>query len=542
MNAGFDVMTSKSGLNDRKDDFTCIVFHDVDLIPEDDRNLYICNETNPTHLSIKIKKFKYIYPYGTDFGGVTMIPKSLYKKLNGHTNLFWGWGQEDTDMQQRITKKRISIDRPDNLDYGKYTNLEHDHDYTFQNSKRSIGIEDARTVNLRSSLMWIRNERAIHDGLNNLGGRYRIVDNSIHRSGLYRNLSLDLELASWENIQVYFDGKSYFDMFPSTHRVTNSDSLNDVSCTYKTLNSTTISSREKLKTDFKQFQNKYDKTLDLHKCSNDPYCYGLALDTNILNNHTSAYILRMPILMANNTDVNTILKNGFKSFLDQKVVLKICNNDLYSWQIMPKVIPKLETNIIKLKFLAKIHQNFFSPKIPIYYRDSWMFEGHHIDENNIFIDRSENSTQNENFEFRQHLRHLNNTAFEQGDFEKTHHKWKIGYKELQKFGQNSNLTEITVQIKLIHQLSPGHYNLLSKIVDAFGQPYLEINFNFIVSRDPESFSIEKFSDREIDVFEMKKFLALKKKCLDQKVSLDGGTWKFKNDIRKAFNDYTAGLA
>ena len=38
--------------------YTCFIFHDVDLIPEDDRNLYSCPEM-PRHMSVAIDKLKY---------------------------------------------------------------------------------------------------------------------------------------------------------------------------------------------------------------------------------------------------------------------------------------------------------------------------------------------------------------------------------------------------------------------------------------------------------------------------------------------------
>ena len=38
------------------------------MLPEDDRNRYACG-SNPIHLSLMINKYKYRYPYGTDFGG-----------------------------------------------------------------------------------------------------------------------------------------------------------------------------------------------------------------------------------------------------------------------------------------------------------------------------------------------------------------------------------------------------------------------------------------------------------------------------------------
>lgn len=51
MNIGF-----KEALRLRN--FTCFIFHDVDLLPEDDRNLYSCPE-QPRHMSVAIDVFKY---------------------------------------------------------------------------------------------------------------------------------------------------------------------------------------------------------------------------------------------------------------------------------------------------------------------------------------------------------------------------------------------------------------------------------------------------------------------------------------------------
>lgn len=42
----------------KEKDFHCFIFHDVDLIPEDDRNLYSC-PTNPRHMSYAVDKFNY---------------------------------------------------------------------------------------------------------------------------------------------------------------------------------------------------------------------------------------------------------------------------------------------------------------------------------------------------------------------------------------------------------------------------------------------------------------------------------------------------
>ncbi|KAH3707015.1 hypothetical protein DPMN_066408 [Dreissena polymorpha] len=42
------------------DDFDCFVFHDVDMMPEDDRNMYTCTDA-ARHMSPAVDKFLYVY-------------------------------------------------------------------------------------------------------------------------------------------------------------------------------------------------------------------------------------------------------------------------------------------------------------------------------------------------------------------------------------------------------------------------------------------------------------------------------------------------
>lgn len=129
--------------------------------------MYLCKE-DPTHLSPKINKYHYKYPYGTDFGGVTMIKREQYEKVNGHTNMFWGWGKEDADMEYRLRLARFAIAKPDPIDVGRYTMFSHIHTGDFQNEKFSVGLEDDHSANLKKSLMAFRGNRAHYDGLNSL--------------------------------------------------------------------------------------------------------------------------------------------------------------------------------------------------------------------------------------------------------------------------------------------------------------------------------------------------------------------------------------
>ena len=104
-------------------DYQCYIFHDVDLLPEDDRNLYTC-PIQPRHMSVSIDSFLYRLPYDDIFGGVSAMTVDQFKAVNGFSNLFWGWGGEDDDMANRLRLKKLFISRyPANI--ARYKMLKH---------------------------------------------------------------------------------------------------------------------------------------------------------------------------------------------------------------------------------------------------------------------------------------------------------------------------------------------------------------------------------------------------------------------------------
>ena len=54
--------------------FDCIIFHDADFIPADDRHRYDC-PTSPRHMAPAVEKFKYQLYYNTYFGGVIAVSR-----------------------------------------------------------------------------------------------------------------------------------------------------------------------------------------------------------------------------------------------------------------------------------------------------------------------------------------------------------------------------------------------------------------------------------------------------------------------------------
>tara|TARA_B100001287_G_C22681736_1_gene530827 strand:+ start:538 stop:2040 length:1503 start_codon:yes stop_codon:yes gene_type:complete len=110
MNIGYDLLKDKC-------DYFC--FHDIDLLPEKDVDYSYSKY--PTHLSAYCSQFDYKLPYETLFGGVTMFNKEDFIKVNGFSNMMWGWGGEDDEIRLRCDKEGLAVDRRP----GRYTSLPH---------------------------------------------------------------------------------------------------------------------------------------------------------------------------------------------------------------------------------------------------------------------------------------------------------------------------------------------------------------------------------------------------------------------------------
>ena len=69
----------------------CLIFHDVDLIPLDGRNVYGCvNGPRALHLSAHLENFRYNLPYHDLFGGAVALDESIFEEVNGFSNNFFG--------------------------------------------------------------------------------------------------------------------------------------------------------------------------------------------------------------------------------------------------------------------------------------------------------------------------------------------------------------------------------------------------------------------------------------------------------------------
>ncbi|XP_011923796.1 PREDICTED: beta-1,4-galactosyltransferase 4 isoform X1 [Cercocebus atys] len=110
----------------KEENWDCFIFHDVDLVPENDFNLYKCEE-HPKHLVVGRNSTGYRLRYSGYFGGVTALSREQFFKVNGFSNNYWGWGGEDDDLRLRVELHRMKISRP-LPEVGKYTMVFHTRD------------------------------------------------------------------------------------------------------------------------------------------------------------------------------------------------------------------------------------------------------------------------------------------------------------------------------------------------------------------------------------------------------------------------------
>ncbi|KAI9559237.1 hypothetical protein GHT06_016026 [Daphnia sinensis] len=112
--------------------FQCFIFHDVDFLPEDDRNPYTCPEDGkPRQMAYSIDYWDDYRPTPANhFGGVTALSATDFQLVNGYSNAFWGWGGEDDQLYQRVLFHNLTVtraveDQPSLLHQVHYKTLPH---------------------------------------------------------------------------------------------------------------------------------------------------------------------------------------------------------------------------------------------------------------------------------------------------------------------------------------------------------------------------------------------------------------------------------
>ncbi|XP_028656330.1 beta-1,4-galactosyltransferase 4 [Erpetoichthys calabaricus] len=160
----------------------CFIFHDVDLVPENDYNLYQCDR-QPKHLVVGRNATGYRLRYKGYFGGVTAMTREQFLKVNGFSNTYWGWGAEDDDLRIRVELQRMKIVRPP-PEVARYTMIFHTRD-----KGNEVNKDRMRLLN-RTPRVWKT------DGLNSCSYKKLYVE----KQQLYVNVTVDIGRPSlWHN-------------------------------------------------------------------------------------------------------------------------------------------------------------------------------------------------------------------------------------------------------------------------------------------------------------------------------------------------------
>lgn len=85
-----------------------VIFHDIDMIPVEGSYLYNDEPLQLANNFIFTKDFKRTISREY-FGGVTLFPLEDFRKINGYSNKYRGWGFEDNDLLLRAIESKLPL-------------------------------------------------------------------------------------------------------------------------------------------------------------------------------------------------------------------------------------------------------------------------------------------------------------------------------------------------------------------------------------------------------------------------------------------------
>eukprot|EP00797_Seminavis_robusta_P037085 Sro969_g226140.3 (629) ;mRNA; f:2194-4081 len=86
---------------------SCVVFHDVDLVPNMTSHVPYTTCQYPTQLGSELQNFNWTVPYPAYCGGITSLSLKHWQLINGLGNDFIGWGGEDDDLYHRLRQNGL---------------------------------------------------------------------------------------------------------------------------------------------------------------------------------------------------------------------------------------------------------------------------------------------------------------------------------------------------------------------------------------------------------------------------------------------------
>jgi hypothetical protein len=128
-----------------------IVWHDIDMVPEDESCDYSFPTDNPQHIAVRISQSDYMLKYEEYFGGAVLFSKEQAYKTNGYSNDYWDWGMEDDDLFWRCVLEGMADKQIhqtiENQSFGKFNGVNSFIEILPSNNLRNA-ISDSHTISV----------------------------------------------------------------------------------------------------------------------------------------------------------------------------------------------------------------------------------------------------------------------------------------------------------------------------------------------------------------------------------------------------------
>jgi hypothetical protein len=171
-NIGFALAREESENADFEAGYTC--FHDIDYLPlsADYRwtdvpapIAWYGAESRP--VAPGVSGWRVASSAEGFFGAVMLTPNDMFSRVNGYSNIYWGWGRQDVDLKTRFIAAGITPGRR----RGTFLPLDHDSDgFTPDGKPAPISIVNYCIYDEK----WAAGGRTADDGLSSL--RFDVLD------------------------------------------------------------------------------------------------------------------------------------------------------------------------------------------------------------------------------------------------------------------------------------------------------------------------------------------------------------------------------
>ncbi|XP_049856565.1 beta-1,4-galactosyltransferase 7-like isoform X2 [Schistocerca gregaria] len=160
-----------------------IAMHDVDLLPLNPQLSYGYPEKGPFHVASP--QLHPRYNYSTFAGGILLIKREDFQKVNGMSNKYWGWGLEDDEFYIRLKEAKLQISRPQNVTTGRNSTFRHMHD----------SVRRKRDKTRCFNQIQLTEDRDLETGVNTVS--YKLAE--------IRQMSIDGDRATVLNVKLHCD-------------------------------------------------------------------------------------------------------------------------------------------------------------------------------------------------------------------------------------------------------------------------------------------------------------------------------------------------